>query len=337
MGFFSLLLFFSFFEWYRMHERKYLLLTGLFLGIHLLIKIRTILFVLPLFLYSFYKTKDIRSTFQDITSLCFFASIIFSIFPILVYLANPEFFLPLMERVIAHNTGNFSIFYKFSHLSLFTPIFILLSFLYPFLFLQGLFARGTNLKKKNVNEEKDACMLLLFWFVSLFLMFLAILPEGLAGAYPRYIAFLVPPLILLSARGFASLRISEKMVAFVLFNSILLSLVFLYLNQIASIPSGYWYFMTAAMGILKISKLILFFVFSMSCVLLILFFYSSSFKYRRAWISFFLILNIGFQILLITDPFIDQTHRKIITDFTTYYNQHDIKEPIFVWVDDLAF
>lgn len=340
MGLFSLLLLFSFLEWYTKHERKLLFVSGLFLGTLLLIKIRAVLFLVPLFCYSYYKTRNIWTTFRDMIFTSFYAGVIFLIFPLLVYLANPEFFLPLMERVIVHNTSNGSLFYKITHPSIFVPVFIMLSVLYIFLFFQGIRFKKENdqkglQKKLTNNKEKDACMLLLFWFVFLFIILLATIPEGLAGVYPRYISFLAPPLIILCSRGFASLKISSVLINWIIFYSVLLSLVFLYLNQTAPVPEGYWYFMSAALGILKISKAIIFFVFGLSCVLLILFFCFS--KQKKVWISIFLIVNIGFQLLLIADPFLDQTHRKIITDFTTYYEQHNIKRPIFTWADDLGF
>lgn len=339
MGLFSLLLLFSFLEWYATSEQKYLLVSGIFLGILFLIKVRAVLFLLPLFFYSYYKTRDVWKTIKHMISISFYAGAIFSIFPLLVYLANPEFFLPLMERVITHNVSSSSYFYKITHPSLFVPIFILLSALYLFLSFQGVWSTGessqTGLKRNSTsNKEKDACMLLLLWFVSLFIILLAIIPEGLAGVYPRYISFLASPLILLSARGFTSLKLSPRMITWILFYSILFSLFLLYLNQLAPVPKGYWYFMSAVLGILKISKAILFSVFGLSGVLLVLFYFS---KQKKFWISLFLVINIGFQLLLIADPFVDQTHRKIITDFTTYYEQHNIKRPIFTWADDLGF
>lgn len=337
MSVISLLLFYCFFEYYQRHERKWLFWSGIFLGLHLLIKVRAVLFLIPLFLYSIYKTRNFFKTVVHMTIIGLLALIFFSIFPLLIVLENPNTYQTLLRQVLLHNTGSFSLLYKVLHPQLFTPLFILFSFLFLFLFFKGISPLQTTPKTIFEKQGQDHIVLLVLWFGTLFVILLGLLPEGLASAYPRYIAFLLPPLFILCAHGLQKLHLGNRRMIFILAGSILLFLVFLFFNQIASVPSGYWYFVTAAMGVLKISKMILFFVFGTSFVLLFFFFFLKKKRLKTIAIALFLIVNFSFHLMLIIDPLVDHTHKNILADFTSYAEQHDLKKPLFLWAEDLAF
>lgn len=332
---FSLLLFYFFSAYYDAYaecgscakKKLFLILSGVFLGALLLIKVRMILFFIPLFIYSLYRTRVFLQTVKDLFIVGLLSLLIFAIFPLQIYLVSSDIsvFITLLKQVILHNTGTFSLFYKLTHPLLFLQVFVVLSFLTFFLFFKG------------ISLKQDKLILLLLWSCSLFIILLTILPEGLAAAYPRYIAFLLPPILLLCSRGFAVLPFEDKEL-FIIFSAAgLLALLFLAFNQYAS---SYWFFETAAMGILKVSKSILLLVFIASPLLLILFynpFTSMSHRTKQGLISLFIIINIGFNLLLIGDPIIDRTHKHIIADFKKYYQEHQIKNPVFLWAEDLAF
>lgn len=339
MGFFSILLFYCFSEYYdsklsehpRRQQWKFLLLSGIFLGVHFLIKIRTILFLLPLVIYSYYKNKDVLKTAFDMVVLGAVSIILFSIFPLQVYLSNPTSFWKLLEQVLLHNTAPASILYKITHPFVFLHLFVVLGPLFLFLSWNGL--------KRVTKKEKDHIVLVVIWFCSLFLLLLALLPEGLGAVYPRYLSFLLPPILLLTARGFAKLSLKNKDYIALLFGTIFISAILLFVNQHAT---AYWYLDSAAMGVIKISKniLIAFFIISFFLLLVITL---CSWKKINVFLplSLFLILGFSFNMLLIVDPLIDQTHQKIIHDLTTYYKNHqesnNLKKPIFLWAEDLAF
>lgn len=324
MGLISLALFYCWYEYYSSKDNFFLYWSGIFLGITFLIKVREVLFFLPLFCYSFYKTRKFFETIKDVGILAFFSLLIFSIFPILVFLANPESAETLLYQVVLHNTGTSSLSYKITHPFVFFPVGVVFMFLFPFLISLGI-------KKRN-----DASILLLLWFL-LFFVLLTLLPEGLASAYPRYIAFLVPPAILLSARGLASLHFNKKELFFILLGTFFLSALFVFFNQIFHERAAYWYFQTAAMGIVKVAKILLISTFLSSLFLLFLYFICRNNSKKKMIVSFFLIIGFSFNLMLIVDPIIDTTHREIIDGFIKYYHTHDIKEPIFVWADDIAF
>src|SRR3989338_11713045 len=94
MGFFSLLFFYCLSEHYdylqRFHSEKdysrkstlFLFLSGFFLGILLLIKVRAILFFIPCILYSVYRTRNIFTTIKVLFPLCIISLLIFAIFPL---------------------------------------------------------------------------------------------------------------------------------------------------------------------------------------------------------------------------------------------------------------
>ena len=94
------------------------------------------------------------------------------------------------------------------------------------------------------------------------------------------------------------------------------------------------------MGIVKVSKLILIFSFVLSAVFLGGYFFSRNKKCRLCFLVLFLILNIGFNLLLIADPIIDRTHQNVLSDLRQYYQTHQAQEhskPIFLWAEDLSF
>lgn len=339
MGFFSILLFYCFSEYYdsncskysKPHQWKFLILSGIFLGIHFLIKVRTILFILPLVIYSYYKNKDCMKTAYDMVVIGTVSLIIFSIFPLQVYLSSPASFWKLLEQVLLHNTAPASLLYKITHPLIFLHIFLVLGPLSFFLCWNGL--------KRVTKKEKDHIVLVVIWFCSLFFMLLALLPEGLAAVYPRYFSFLLPPLLLLTARGFAILSLKNKDYFALFAGTIVISAFLLFVNQHAT---SYWYLDSAAMGIVKLSKALIVFFFLFSFVLLFLLALFSWKKFNIFLpLSLFLILGFSFNMLLIIDPLIDQTHQKIIHDLTAYYSNHqetgDLKKPIFLWAEDLGF
>ncbi|MEK6867955.1 MAG: glycosyltransferase family 39 protein, partial [Nanoarchaeota archaeon] len=260
-----------------LHQWKIpLLLAGLFLGILLLIKVRAVLFFIPCILYSCYKTRNFFRSFKDLFVLGIISVFVFAIFPLQVFIANPEpqIFITLLEQVILHNTATFSLLYKLLHPLLFLQVFIVLTFLSFFLFFRGIMPQNNRTSKifnnhihpKQEKLQHDKIVLLLFWFLSFFFMLLTILPEGLSAAYPRYIAFLLPPLLLLCGRGLASLPLENKDLFLIFISGLSLGLFFLFLNQ--QTPP-YWFFETASMGIVKVSKLIIAFTFILSGLLLL--------------------------------------------------------------------
>lgn len=329
MGLFSLLLFYCVYEYYRTSQKRFLFFIGIFLGIHFLIKVRTVIFIVPIIIYSYYSTQQFLRTLKDIFLIIAISGALFSVFLLLVYLANPSSYVMLLKQVIMHNTGTVSLFYKLTHPSLFIPICILLSFLYLFLYLK---AAVLLLKKES---RINPLVLVFLWFTSLFLIILTVLPEGLASAYPRYIAFLAPPLCIICGKGLDLLGLQHKRAYLIVVGSIFLSAIFLYCNQLFPTVSHYWYFVTAAMGIVKISKEILFFVFISSIVLLGVYFLMP--KHKKIIISFFLLINFAFNIMLIADPIIDRSHIQILKEFKDYYCTHPIKKPIYLWAEDLSF
>ncbi len=333
MGVISLLLFYCWYEYYsnnKKNNRVMLLFTGIFLGILFLIKVRAILFVFPLWLYSYYKTKNFLKTIKDLFFVGIISGSLFLIFPILVYTISPDTatFFYFLKQVILHNTGTFSLFYKITHPLIFLQVLVVLSLLFPFLFIKGI--------QKSTKKEQDPTILLVSWFVSLFLFLLMILPEGYAGIYPRYIVFLAPPLILLSARGLEQLRLSHRALTLVFLGSFFLGSFFLYLNQHAT---AYWYLESAAMGIMKVSTLLLMTVIILSFILLISFFLFTNKKIRLWSLCLFLILCFSFNILLIGEPLVDKTHEHLLKNLITYYEtpRNTMKQPVFIWAEDLAF
>ncbi len=339
IGVISILLFYCLYEYYsnnnnnsnnKQSARAMLFFTGIFLGVLFLIKVRAILFVFPLFLYSYYKTKNFLRTIKDLFFVGIVSGTIFLIFPLLVYLVSPDTttFFYLLKKVILHNTGTFSLFYKLTHPLIFLQVLVILSLLLPFLFVKGI--------QNSTKKEHDPIILLVLWFVSLFLFLLLLLPEGYAGIYPRYIAFLAPPLILLSARGLEQLQLSYRFLTFVFTGSFFGGSLFLYLNQHAT---EYWYLESAAMGIMKISTRLLITVILLSLVLLLFFFIFTHKKIKRVALLIFLTLSFSFNLLLIGEPLVDKTHEHLLNDLITYYEAHQntMKQPVFIWAEDLAF
>lgn len=327
MGLFSLLLLYSFFLFYDAVKRKnhslYFFLSCFFLGFLLLIKVRAIIVLLPLFLYSYYKTRNILQTVLHTFLLGFFAALVFCIFPLLVFLASPDAAIPLLKQVLLHNTGEFSLLYKFLHPMLFLHVLVVLTPLLVLLFFFGV-------KKTEAKKENDALVLLTLWFVSLFCILLLVLPEGLAAAYPRYISFLAPVLLLLCARGLVMLDLSRKMECCIFFGSLLVGGILSFANQHAS---SYWFLESAAMGILKIAKWILVAVFG-TCLLFVLCYFISK---KKVFLCFFLTIALGFNLFLLVEPLVDTTHKDMLDDITAYYHSSSFEQPIFLWAEDLAF
>jgi 4-amino-4-deoxy-L-arabinose transferase-like glycosyltransferase len=151
MGFVSLLFFYFVYEFYKSKKYWNLMWSGFFLGVLLLIKVRAVLFFIPFVFYCLYKTRSVIQTVKDGIAVLLCGSVIFSIFPLLVYLSSPEAYLRLLQQVLLHNTGTFSIFYKLTHPLIFIHVAVVLTFLYFFLFFESI--RGFI---KEIKEIKEA-------------------------------------------------------------------------------------------------------------------------------------------------------------------------------------
>ena len=324
MAVFSIFLFYFLYYFLENFDKKNLILSGIFYGLLILIKVRGILFLIPITIYFLYIKKNIKWCFVRISILCAIGLAVFSIFPFLVFLENPEEFTQLMMQIIIHNTGESGLLYKFLHPLMFLQVFVVLSPLYLFLFLKGM-------QKKWANVDA----LLIIWFISLFVALLALLPAGgLAAVYPRYISFLLPPLLLLSAKGLVSLKYSSKQWLFILFFTGLLYGISHFINELAQ---DYWYYSSAAMGVYKIAQPLL--LLYLLIPLGLLFFYRviKNKLFKNLFLSAFFIITLTFNFHFILEPVVDGTHKNILKELQTFHESHVVKKPLFFWAEDLAF
>ncbi len=328
MAVFSIFLFYFLYKYFESRRTKYLLLTGLFYGLLMLIKVRAVLFIIPLSIFIAFKFKNVKKTTGAVLKICAIGGGVFSLFPLAVYLANPQEFIHLITQVLLHNTSKVSIIeivlYKITHLQIFLQVMVVLSPLYFFLLLKSF---------KSKLNDKD--ILLIVWFSSLFFSLLLLLPVGgLAAVYPRYISFLLPPLLLLAAKSFASLNYSNKNFSAILACSIAVYYVSYLINESAV---DYWFYASAAIGVYKLTQGLLIFYLAAGVILGSVYFFIKNAKISRFVLSLFLILMFSFNLQFILEPIVDQTHPAIIKDLSGFFCANNIKKPIFVWAEDLAF
>lgn len=328
MAVFSIFLFYFLYNYFELKKSKYLVFAGVFYGLLMLIKVRAVLFIIPLSIFVAFKLKSVKNTIVHVFKICAIGGGVFLLFPLAVYLANPQEFSNLIAQVLLHNTSKVSlinlVLYKVTHLQIFLQVIVVLSPLYFFLLLKSF---------KSKFNDKDG--LLIVWFSSLFFLLLLLLPVGgLAAAYPRYIAFLLPPLLLLAAKGFASLNYSSKNLSIILLCSIAVYYVSYLINESAA---NYWFYASAAIGVYKLTQGLLIFYLAAGVILGSAYFFIKNIKISRFVLSAFLILMFSFNLQFILEPIVDQTHLKIINDISKFSCSNGIKKPLFVWAEDLAF
>lgn len=333
MAVFSIFIFYFFYKYFEDLKTKNLLLSGLFYGLTMLIKIRAVLFILPLILFIIYKRESLTNTFKIITKLSSTGLAVFSLFPLTVYFLHSSEFMLLMKNFLFHNTVKISLlgslWYKFTHPLGFLQVIVVLSPLLLFLFLSAL--------KFNKKEWTDIDILLTVWFVSLAGTLLTLLPPGdFAAIYPRYISFLLPPFIILCAKSFKSVLeiMNEKKIVLILAASFLVYFAGYLFNENSS---DYWFYSSAAAGVYKISQPLL--LFYLITALLFWFFYwmFQQSNWGGKFLTLFFVVSIAFNLQFMMEPIVDQTHPKMIKELTDFYENNQIKKPLFVWAEDMGF
>lgn len=320
MSVFSIFLFFFFYTYTKTSKTKYLLITGLFYGALMLIKLRGVIFILPMMLFALYQTRSLKNTLWLCVKVGVLGLMVFSLFPIAAYIANPVEFFLLIEKMVRHNVTNQpSVMFKLTHPLIFLQVLVVLSPLYLFLLSGWL----------RTKKLRDVDVLLIMWLSSLFALFLLIIPP-MPDVYPRYVSFLLPPLILLSARKFASFGYKTSQLLFLLSAAVLLYFV---TNRINEAANDYWFYASAAMGVYKLTQSLLVFYFIAAIIIGLIY----AFTKNRVMLASFLIVTIAFNLHFIFEPVVDQTHPKLIKDLISSFCINKIKKPLFVWAEDIAF
>ena len=188
---FTVLTVFSYFKFSKTKDKKFIVLTGIFLGLSMLSKYPAILIPVILLIYDFMETK-----LKNLKSLLFvflIGAVVFSIFPIGAYLVgSPEIFLRtigwgttnLSERSIITASG-----FEAFGISMAKTINFLFFYAMPFIPLLALYAYFWKRRK----QEK-----ILFIYLLVFLIFYTFILYG--GVKLRYLMVIIPPLYILSGR-----------------------------------------------------------------------------------------------------------------------------------------
>lgn len=333
-SFFSLLIFSSLYMYltsgitsspFPQHKKKFwLVLSLLSFALLVTMKYRTGLLIIPITIYIYYKSRQVLETIYYIALYLFCALFALGITVLLAYFTYGPLTGTLLSIIFAHNTTSFDFLYKITHPSLFVTLIVALSpifLLLPFL---------------SFKKYKSQYFLCYSW-LSVCFLFLFLIPAGLS--FVKYVAgFLLPPVTILTADILASSNLRKIHHLFIFYGTLLCSLTFIFINN--TIPLDYWYFLTEMGPVIKVWQPFVYGTFFLCLFFFLLLWYlwsSENSRLKNLTFCFFLILAFSFNILLVTDNLVDQTHAQMIKEIVLYSETHKDLGRIYSWNEDIPF
>jgi 4-amino-4-deoxy-L-arabinose transferase-like glycosyltransferase len=330
-SFFSLLVFYGLYLFLypekagAIRAQYYLLLSILSYAFLVSMKYRTGLLIVAIFFSLWYFTKQLKKAVIYSCIYVFSAVIISFLFFAPYYpIYGGDIAYSLYSIIFSHNTTQVDILYKITHPQLFVTLFVALSpifLLLPFLTLQ---------KWRNIY------FLFYSWIFVCFL-YILLIPPGLS--FVKYVAgFLLPPLTILSAAILAEME-WKKFIPMTLILTVCLSIFSIYYNN--TFPQDYWFFLTEMGPVVKVWQPFVYLTFGASFVLFLLFLVNTycfpeyiTLKYFV--FSLFISIALSFNILMLSDNIVDQTHTKLIQQIKIYGEQHkNDLGIIYSWNEDV--
>ncbi len=316
--FFALFTLFPAYIYLREKKILWLLISLMSFSFVVSMKHRTGLIIISLFIISIYLTKSFKKTVL-FTLIHLLSATTFTAFSFyLVYLVNNTFAHSLFSIIFSHNTTQTALLFKLTHPQLFSTLIIALTPLLLFLPLLSL----CNRKKEYV--------LLYSWLV-IPCAYIFLIPPGLSIV--KYVAALsLTPLTILAADVINNFSIKQRLATSTFAGTLLLSFVFILINN--TLPKDYWFFLTEMGPVIKVWQPIIIFVFliSLICFLLIIINYAKTIA-----IIIFLVSTLSFNILMLTDNIIDDTHSKMIAEMENYAVNNAPLGRIYAWNEDIPF
>ncbi len=318
---FSIIIFFSLILFLQSERKKrgwFLLSIAAYAFLVGAMKYRTGLLIIPLFLYIWYETKKFR--------LALFYSLFYVIPALFVLLMYIPFFYwsygdmapALLKLISAHNKISIDFIQKFLHPQTFSTTIIALT---P-LFLLALLP---------LKRWKRTYALFYFWLIMGPIYFILV-PYNFP--YIKYIAgFLLPPLTILCASAIEEEKIKEVKWVLATISILLLSFVFIFLNN--TIPTDYWFFLSDIGPVVKVWQPLIYSVFSLCFLLFLYILFKKNSALRESAFILFLVLALSFNILMITDPIVDQEYQQMIKEIQLYAASHDLGQ-VYAWNEDVA-
>lgn len=302
------------------------LCIGCLLGLMLLSKVQSAILFLPLFVYAISLSQSLRSALRT----CFFFAIsgltslfIFSLFPLFLLLFHHAYSSLILQIIFGHSlqTG-----IHLPSLVSFISLFIVMTPLLPGLALLSL------------RQRKENDFILWIWLIVVSLLYFLLLPKELAADYPRYFAVILPPLILLAAKGFSQLLFTEKQMIALFSISIAVAGILLFINNTFVFSDNY-FIASASSPTHRIADVILKLSLSLSIVFLAFTLLLSRKRNSIFFFSVLLFLVLGFSInfFLIGNLFVQNEYRSAIQFIQDYKATNSLKHPIYTWNEDTAY
>ena len=329
-SFFALLVFYGLYMFLHPEQagtirtQYYLLFSILSYAFLVSMKYRTGLLIIAIFCSLWYFTKQLRKAIiyscVYVFSAITFSALLFALF----YPLYGDIAPSLYSVIFAHSTTQLDLLYKIMHPQMYITLLVTLSPLFlllPFLTLQ---------------KWRKIYFLFYSWIFVCF-VYILLIPAGLSIV--KYVAgFLLPPLTILTAALLAE-REWKKFIPLTMILTICLSLFYIYFNN--TFPQDYWFFLTEMGPVIKVWQPFIYMTFGL-CFALFLLYVISTFcspKYHTAGcflLSIFLSLALSFNILMLTDNIVDQTHNELIQQIETYGEQHQNDLGIiYAWNEDV--
>lgn len=309
-------------------------------------KYRTGLLFFPLLLYIIFITRSIRKTF--FYACCYGIGLLFSAvlhFFIFTFVYREQT-TQLLHIIFAHSTTKLDLFTKLTSPSLFVPLVISLTPLILCLLLLNI----KQVKEHWQDTDALAKYALLYFWLLIAVPYILLVPAGLSLV--KYLSgVLLPPLIILSAAALARLSSLlfidfKKLLLSVVAGTALLSPLLVFLNNY--IADDYWFFMTEMGPVVKVWQPLLLGCFLLGFLSFFCFFRSLFVKKEKqrqsflvlvpqSWLLLFLIISFSFNVLLLTDNLVDNTHQRLLDDVFSYATQHPSLGTIYAWNEDIPF
>lgn len=329
---------YAYFVYLESNRRRWLIVSSVFFGLSLLTKYTAILIVLIVFVYMLLSKRD---KLVSVLPFVVIGGAMALVFPVVSYVSgNWGIFTNTLswggENVAGHGMGllKSSVKHVYRIVQYGTPLLLL----FPLIS----FARR---RKKEEN--------LLYVWVAVYFLFYTFVVSG--GNISRYFMIVIPPLVILSARGFlllfGQLRMRDLLsivgVALVLFGVICLQnggaqiiepftldrQNFNVISQNADI----WYYSTSG-PLFRVSSFSFIFVLVGSVLLVVLCSFAKGHE-RKFWIVF-VALCLAFNMFLVEEFLFHKyspDYNEVMRDMMTYYDVNNLEGPLYSVNEDFAY
>ncbi len=327
-----LLTFIVFINYLKTNKNKFLILTGMLIGLSSITKyMDTLILIAILGLIHLYEKKDIKKSIKFGAAIVLIGIIIYSLFPLLSYLLGywPQFISTLENTSLAHKGLTLR------------PFIYLIFWATPM--LGGLFLLSLlKFEKKKIY--------FVIWTAAVFLLYFFIVGASRLP-YERYLMTMIPPLCILGGNYLSKFNFKAKQTAIGVISLLVFYITLLYLNLRTRIfmphsVSNYIYaiknlkfnFMYPYVGSsgpsfwISFNSMIL--IVGLACIFLL--FYMILAKNKKLSSIFFILFissSLSFNVFLIQEHTLSLANpniNKVAYDVIDFYNSNNLNRNVFI-------